>query len=427
MSIEQIQQKPLYTCSPMELALDESANEDESRAVFNGVAITTGYNSRHYRFSLKSVQSLGRQAKKTQGQNGVPLYVMHTAYWELPIGRTLTGLIRRNKELEVSAYIKRNVPDPDTNSIIDRISDDTIDSLSIGWALTDESYFQCDTCKEKMDRGYFMPYCKNYHYPGKKLEGGKICTATVHGLIRFRELSIVGIGADPRAKILQDAEYQDALREEFNALSIKPHDIPIISELSGWDEGMFSESLSFFPMNKGVPTMSQPTHEPTAEQIAEQTATPSQADRHWEEKYNTTRTELDTLKEKYEDGLTREEHLETTADLRQQLSDTTQSLQEAQDAVRENHHLVSIGRVALELERDRAERAYKFFKAGKIDDPISQSELKQLQGSTDLKWLRSEADKYWRLSDQHKNTRGYEDERAPRTQKSWLEGVEANI
>ena len=95
--------------------------------------------------------------------------------------------------------------------------------------------------------------------------------------------------------------------------------------------------------------------------------------------------------------------------------------------MQENHHLVAIGRVALELERDRAERAYSFFKGGKIDDPISQSELKQLQESTNLRWLRSEADKYWRLSDEHKNTRDYEESRAPRGQRDFLNGVEVNL
>lgn len=427
MAIEQIQHKEiLYTKGFMNLGLDENVTDDKSRAGITGIAITTDYNSKGYRFTLRSIQSLGRQAKKTKDQNGVPLHVMHNAYFDLPIGRTLMSTIRNSSDLEISAYIDRDVPEPNTNSIIRRIDGDTIDSLSIGWALTPESYFKCDTCKEKMDRGYFMPYCKNYHYPNQKLEDGTIVTATVHGPIRFRELSIVGIGADPRAKILQDTEYQDALREEFTALSLKPHDIPIISELFGWNEGMFSESLSLFPMNKGVLTMSKP-NEPTLEPTAEPTATPSQADRHWEEKYNETRTELDTLKEKYENALTRDEHLEATADLRQQLSDTTQALQEAQDAVQENHHLVSIGRVALELARDRTERAFKFFKQNKIDDLISQSDLQQIKESTDLKWLTEEGDKYWRLSDQHKNTRGYEEVRAPRSQRDFLNRVEANL
>ena len=70
----------------------------------------------------------------------------------------------------------------------------------------------------------------------------------------LRELSIVGTGADPRAKILQEPEYQDALREEFNTLKLQPHDFPLIAELAGWDEGMFAESLSYFDI-KGVKPM----------------------------------------------------------------------------------------------------------------------------------------------------------------------------
>ena len=421
MAIEQIQAKDLYTSVPMTLALDGSAGENAKRAVLNGIAISTDYNSYNYCFSLRSIRSLAEQAKKTRSKNGVPLYVMHATYFDLPIGRTLTGEIKEDSYLEVSAYINRNVPNPDTNSIIDRIDDDTIDALSIGWRLTPKSYFKCDTCSEKMDKGYFMPYCKNYHYPGKKLDDGTIVTATVHGPIHFRELSIVGIGADPRAKILQDTEYQDALREEFNSLTINLHDIPLISELAGWDEGMFSESLSFFPINKGVPTMS---HEPTGTENAE---TPSDAAQEWKNKYLKLEQEHNNLKELHENLPLIEESEKARANLQKQLSERTQELNETKTTLQKHEYYAAIGRVSLELARDRAERAFKFYKGNKIEDPVSQATLKKLQESDDLKWLEEEADEYWALSDSHKNTRAYEEERAPRTQRSFLENVEVNI
>ena len=144
------------------------------------------------------------------------------------------------------------------------MNDKTIDSLSIGWALTPKSYLKCDECDKKMDLGYFMPRCMNGHYPGKKMDDGKIATATVYGPVRLRELSIVGTGADPRAKILQDPEYQDALREEFNTLTLQPHDFPLIAELAGWDEAMFAESLSYFDIKGVKPMLTDKTPEELA-------------------------------------------------------------------------------------------------------------------------------------------------------------------
>ena len=420
MSIEQIHQKPLYTHALMNLAMDD--DDDDKRAMFSGVAITTGYNKRNYRFSLPSLQSLAKWAKKGEMQNGVPLYVMHSTWDDLPIGRTLSGMIRKKTDLEISAYINRNVPSPDTNSIIERMEDDTIDSLSISWDLTPKSYFQCDVCSEKMDKGYFMPHDSKYHYPGKKLEDGTIVTATVQGPIEFRELSIVGIGADPRAKMLQDTEVQDALRKEFSTLSIQPHDIPTISELSGWDEGMFSQSLSLFSIpNKGVSAMA------TEETLEESTDEPSVAGKNWRTLYEESQAEIATLKASKEGLITLGDHQSQVTHLREQLDEEKQLRETSETTAKENEFYAKLGLVSLELARDRATRAFKTFKGNKVEDPISQATLKKLQENTDLKWLSGEADEYWSLADAHKNTRAHEEEQSPRTQKKFLEGVEANL
>ena len=420
MAIEQIHQKPLYTHALMNLAMDD--DDDDKRAMFSGVAITTGYNAWNYRFSLPSIQSLAKQVKKDDMQNGVPLYIMHRSWSDLPIGRTLRGMIRKKTDLEISAYIKRDVPNPDTNSIIDRINDKTIDSLSISWDFTPKSFFQCDVCDEKMDKGYFMPYDSKHHYPGKKLEDGTIVTATVHGPIQFRELSIVGAGADPRAKFLQDTEVQDALRKEFSTLSIQPHDIPTISELSGWDEGMFSQSLSLFSIpNKGVQTME------TDETLEESTDEPSVAGKNWRTLYEESQAEITTPKASKEGLITLGDHQSQVTHLREQLDAEKQLRETSETTAKENEFYAKLGLVSLELARDRATRAFKTFKGNKVEDPISQATLKKLQENTDLKWLSGEADEYWSLADAHKNTRAHEEEQSPRKQKEFLEGVEANL
>ena len=120
MPIQQIHQKDiLYTKGFTDLAVDYESMADQNRAVVKGIAITTGYVSKHYRFSLPSIQSLATHAKKMEGQNGAPIHAMHNIEWswqDLPIGRTFDALVRNKEKLEISFYIKLNVPVPDTNS-----------------------------------------------------------------------------------------------------------------------------------------------------------------------------------------------------------------------------------------------------------------------------------------------------------------------
>ena len=418
--------KDLYLLNKTDLAMDSEASND-NRAAVRGVAISTGYHSKNYRFSEESIRSLVPQAKKTGEKNGVQVYVMHDT-WELPIGRTLSATFKNKTDLEVLAYINRDIPSPDTNSIIFRIEDGTIDSLSISWALGPDrkkSYFKNDITGEKMDRGYYMPYDSQGQYPGKKLDDGRIVTATVHGPIIFRELSIVGVGADPRAKMLQDTEFQKALSAEFQELGIQNHDLPLISELAGWDEALFSDALSFGIYNPsekksifgGIDMATSETPESTG----------SQAALEWKPKYEAVQKELTELKAETETMVSQEEYDKAIADWQKKLTEKEEALTEAQQLAEENKEYAKIGRSALELARSRAARAFTFYKSNKVDDPQSQKTLKKLSESFDMKWLEKEADGYWDLAGEHMKTRTYEEEQSPRTQRDFLKNVEANL
>ena len=419
--------KDLYLLSQTDLAMDSEASNDK-RAAIRGIMLSTEYNAYHYRFSLESIRSLVPQAKKTKEKNGVQMHAMHDT-WELPIGRTLSATFKQQKLLEVLAYINRGVPRPDTDSIILRIEDDTIDSLSMGWALIrnqkKSSYFKNDITGEKMDRGYFMPYDSQGHYPGKKLDDGRIVTATVHGPIRFRELSIVGSGADPRAKILQDTEFQKALSAEFKELGIQNHDLSLISELAGWDETLFSESLSFGVYNPseekrifgGIDMAAPEATEPTG----------SEASLEWKPKYEAAQKALTQLQARVETMVTQEAHENVVADWKQKLKLKKEELATAQEAAEDNAKYAKIGESALQLARSRATRAFTFYKGNKVEDPQSQATLKKLSESFDMKWLETEADEYWDLAGQHMKTRTYEEETATRTQKDFLPNVDVNL
>ena len=351
--------------------------------------------------------------------------------WELPIGRTLDATFKKKTDLEVLAYINRDIPRPDTNSIILRIEDNTIDSLSVGWALVQNkdkkksSYFKNDITGEIMDRGYYMPYDREGHYPGKKLDDGRIVTATVHGPIRFRELSIVGIGADPRAKMLQDTEFQKALSAEFQELGIQNHDLPLISELAGWDEALFSDALSFGIYNPSEEKRIFGGFDMATPETPESTG--SQAALEWKPKYEAAQKELTELKAETETMVTQEEYDKAIADWQKKLTEKEEALAEAQQLAEDNKKYAAIGESALELARSRATRAFTFYKSNKVDDPQSQQTLKKLSESFDMQWLEKEADGYWDLAGEHMKTRSAEDALSPRTQRDFLKGVEANL
>ena len=423
--LEISQGKDLYLLNKTDLAMDSEASND-NRAAVRGVAISTGYHSKNYRFSEESIRSLVPQAKKTDGKNGVRVHVMHDT-WELPIGRTLSATFKNKTDLEVLAYINRDIPSPDTNSIIFRIEDGTIDSLSISWALGPDrkkSYFKNDITGEKMDRGYYMPYDSQGQYPGKRLDDGRIVTATVHGPIIFRELSIVAVGADPRARMLQDTEFQKALSAEFQELGIQNHDLSLISELAGWDEALFSDALSFGIYN---PSEEKRIFGGFDMATPETPETGYQAALEWKPKYEAVQKELTELKAETETMVSQEEYDKAIADWQKKLTEKEEALAEAQQLAEDNKKYAAIGESALELARSRATRAFTFYKSNKVDDPQSQQTLKKLSESFDMQWLEKEADGYWDLAGEHMKTRSAEDALLPRTQKDFLKGVEANL
>ena len=454
MSIKTIQQRDvLYTKGFTNLAVDYKSMADQNRVVIKGVAITTGYVSHGFRFSLPSLQSLARHAKKMEGQNGAPVHAMHNIafdWTDLPIGRTFNAMIRNKEQLDISFYLKLNVPTPDTNSIADRIDDNTIDSLSIGWALTDKSFFKCDLCDKKMDQGYFMPQCANGHYPNKKMDNGKIATATVHGPVRLRELSIVSTGADPRAKILQETEYQDALREEFNTLKLQPHDFPLIAELAGWDESMFAESLSYFDIKGVKPMAIEKTKEElevlSKEQLLElldkeggtpntpkSTETPEgkpdDITEAWKTRAETAERQLQELKDGTAEMITKDDLAAGVSHHREKRDNLQTEVNQLKEELKCNKFYATVGIQALTLAHDRAVRAYKTYKGGenRVQDPISQAKISELEELTDLAELGKKADEYWGLADEPKRTSGYEESRMPSKHRSLLDGVEVNV
>ena len=126
----------------------------------------------------------------------------------------------------------------------------------------------------------------------------------------------------------------------------------------------------------------------------------------------------------------------TKADLTQAVSHHLQQrdnlqteVDQLKDELKDNKFYATVGLQALTLARDRAVRAYTTHKGGenRVQDPVSQAKISELEELTDIAELAKKADHYWALADEPKRTSGYEESRMPSKRESLLTGVESNL
>ena len=166
---------------------------------YNGTIQTMSLNERHFfRCSLETLRSIQKQAN-----DGVELLDSHSHY-KPALGRSTSAKLY-GKKVSSTFFILANVEDSKSNDHIKRLDAGITRALSTGFSFTDDSKLISDIDGSEMERkfSWFNVYYEDEsgNILGAKLKDGTRVTAELKGPVKLWEYSIVGIGADPGAKV----------------------------------------------------------------------------------------------------------------------------------------------------------------------------------------------------------------------------------
>ena len=364
------------------LQIERDLEGSDDFAVFEGIMSSDKLNTKYFRYSPEALTEMTRQADEG---NGVPIYPLHESYREFNIGRTRSSRMRRNQSLTVFD-IQRDLTmgNTTTDDLINRMRTATVDSLSTGTIGGD---FLCDLDGSRFEfksdgMFFFTRQCEQGHRLGDtvKYEGkDQDVTATVYGKPRLFELSVVGAGAVPDAKIIK------RLGEMLSTDEIAVEDLHLISEINGFTFDALTERLGVEPV--------LPFHNPDSEPVPEAAPiplsqnpegdTPMAANKELLEQENEALSaqfdavtkEKAELQEKLDAGCTPEE----AEALETQLEDTKTALTEATEKIATYEKSVKDGKVALDYLHTEATKYHISAYYG-TDDPTPE-ELADLKST----------------------------------------------
>lgn len=239
------------------LKVGKKIEDNPELVLFEGIATTDSLNSYFYRMHMSSLRNFKRDAEMGDGK---PVYINHRTYYDLNAGRTRSASLY-NKQVKMEWSILRGLDDIGSDDVIKRLENGVTTDLSIGH---ENAEYMCDECGENMDRGWFTPRCENDHYPGKviKKNGKEITiTATAHNA-NLRELSVVGMGADPDAKVI------GKLKQELSDGKLNGKGLAFLSEFYNLNYNSFFNELGYngyTPKQYSIPSKTQST---TAEDMS---------------------------------------------------------------------------------------------------------------------------------------------------------------
>ena len=326
------------------LLIDGAGVQDDEFANYFGTFTSTALNSQNFSLSLKTMKDIVRQANK-----GVLLRKSHQFYND-PIGKFLSAYVY-NGEGKGNFRIRKDLDGPKSNDVIKMIDADMMGSLSIGFRHTDKTKVLCDTCAKLGDENsemkpkftWFSYYleCSEGHILGRKSKVNKkeiLNTATYHGTVLLDEISVVGTGADPNAKIIKK------LQEELQSGTLGLEDLPIFSESLNINLSHFNQMLGLDPEKTySIPTNLNP-------QGGEPVPNPLQA--VVDELNQTIETQKETIEE-LESRPTQEDFDELQTELDNKTAQIAVKEQELADKMKEHEKLIADGKEARELERQR--------------------------------------------------------------------------
>ena len=318
------------------LAIGKLIRNDDEFAIFEGYASTQSLNSYNYMMDKSSLRNFVNDAKSAEGR---PMYADHSLSNPFDnraeIGRTFGGTLYA-KKAKLEFGVLRDLNDVNSNDIIRRMEKQVSTALSVGHK---EAEYKCNICAELMEYTYYSIEDKNGHYPGQNLKvDGKdtLVTATAFNA-RLRELSIVGEGADPDAKII------GKLKQELANGNLTPEGLVFMAEFHNINSESFYNNLGYngyVPKQYSIPSKGTIRMENLLEKTNEELV----------ERITDMTDEINTLKADVEARPTKE----SVELLDAEMLTLKQTLATKEAEVEDDKIYIAIGKDAIEDARNKA-------------------------------------------------------------------------
>ena len=239
-----------------ELQIQSALRESDEFQFYLGDVSSMRRNTQGFEWSKETLNNIIAQLN---AGNGIGIYPNHNTYREFPIGKTVSSKLVDGKA-RTELYIQRGLTmygkANETDDLIKRMNALTVDSFSTGTMGGD---FVCDLDGSKFEYKsdgmfFYTRKCDEGHRLNQKVkwEGKEqLATATVKGEVTLFELSVVGNGAVPDAKIIKQ------LQEKLSDGTIEEGDIPVICQLNNFYHDALSDTLGI-KASTGDPTPNEP-------------------------------------------------------------------------------------------------------------------------------------------------------------------------
>ena len=332
------------------LKVDGSGSVEDGKHYYNASFTSTSLNSYNYRFAPEVMASIVKQAN-----DGVEVREEHQmsprAIGKFTNAYLLDELGRGN------FFIREGLQGPQSDDVIKLLDSGIMDCMSIGFAHTDQTKVINDLTGNEMKPkfsalsfSFYFQDPETGHILGRKTEVDgeeKTVTATYKGDVKLREISVVGKGADPTAKVIRK------LQEALHTNEIEIEELPFISESLNIELSAFNQMLGINTKDtKHTKINSTKKESPMANEalqavIDELKTTVETLKEEKEELEGKLETEL-------EDRPTVEEFKEVSEALETKTAELAVKEQEITELKEEYETLASDGKKAREVEKKKA-------------------------------------------------------------------------
>ncbi len=339
-------------------------SEDDEFANFAGLISTYSLNKYGYHMTRKSLTNFRNAINRT---DDIKLFINHETR-DLQIGKPYEAVLKQDG-CYTKIGILKGLEDPNSDDVIKRIQKSIMTDFSIGHR---GGTMTCDTCGSEMD-GFFWLTCENGHVMGEEYEDKgkkKMWTATCDDT-ELTEVSVVGRGADPDAKIIKK------LKEDLRDQKVSGNQLYVLSELYNLNMNRLCHQLGYDPdrykRQYSIPTRRNKMPK-EKDELDQEENLDNELDDEDKEARQQLRKELNELKAKNEE-LQSEMELMYTAEeyeaVQRQVTNLQAEVAEYEAKEAENADAIELGEAALEQARDYARRSYVAMRTGDESDDSS--------------------------------------------------------